>query len=157
MTKLTSSLKENIKSKKLIVFDLDGTLVETKSAVDAEMAGLLDKLLEKKTVAVIGGGKYEIFKEIFLSRLKLSDKLLKNLYIFPTSASSFFRYTKGWQKVYSGELSKKERAEIKKAFEEAFKEINYKHPKKTYGEIVEDRGSQVTFSVFGQDLVKVLG
>ena len=69
MTKLTSSLKENIKSKKLIVFDLDGTLVETKSAVDAEMAGLLDKLLEKKTVAVIGGGKYEVFKEIFLSKL----------------------------------------------------------------------------------------
>ncbi|HEY4484368.1 MAG TPA: HAD-IIB family hydrolase [Candidatus Paceibacterota bacterium] len=157
MTKLTSSLKENIKSKKLIVFDLDGTLVETKSAVDAEMAGLLDKLLEKKTVAVIGGGKYEVFKEIFLSKLKLSDKLLKKLFIFPTSASSFYRYKNGWRKVYSRELPEETRVRIKKAFEEVFKEVNYKHPDKTYGEAIEDRGSQVTFSVFGQDLVKVLG
>ena len=157
MQKPLSTIQEKHKNKKIIVFDLDGTLVESKSAIDAEMAGLLGRLLEKKPVAVIGGGKYEIFKEIFLSKLKLSDKLLKNLYIFPTSASSFYRYKNGWQKVYSGELSKKTRAKIIKAFEEAFKELNYKSPEKTYGELIEDRGTQVTFSVFGQDLVRVLG
>ena len=31
--------------KKLIVFDLDGTLAQSKSSLDAEMAALLDKLL----------------------------------------------------------------------------------------------------------------
>jgi phosphomannomutase len=31
--------------KKLIVFDLDGTLAESKAALDSEMAGLLNALL----------------------------------------------------------------------------------------------------------------
>ncbi len=157
MRKPPTTIQEKHKNKKLIVFDLDGTLVESKSAVDGEMAQLIGRLLEEKIVAIIGGGKYEVFKEIFLNKLKLPDKLLKKLFIFPTSASSFYRYKSKWQKVYSRELSKETRARIKKAFEETFREINYKHPEKTYGNVIEDRGSQVTFSVFGQDLVKVLG
>ena len=39
--------------KKLIVFDLDGTLAESKSAVDPEMSGLLHDLLGIVKVAVI--------------------------------------------------------------------------------------------------------
>ena len=157
MQRVSHTIQEKHKNKKLIVFDLDGTLVETKSTVDGEMAGLLGRLLEKKSVVVVSGGRYEVFKENLLDKLNFPDKLLKNLYIFPATASSFYRYKNKWQKVYSEELPEKTRARIKKAFEEAFKEINYKHPEKTYGEIIEDRGSQVTFSVFGQDLVKVLG
>ena len=37
--------------KKLIVFDLDGTLAESKSAVDPEMSGLLHELLGIAKVA----------------------------------------------------------------------------------------------------------
>src|SRR3989344_6503994 len=155
MQRVSHTIQEKHKNKKLIVFDLDGTVVETKSTVDGEMAGLLGRLLEKKSVVVVSGGRYEVFKENLLDKLNFPDKLLKNLYIFPATASSFYRYKNKWQKVYSEELPEKTRARIKKAFEEAFKEINYKHPEKTYGEIIEDRGSQVTFSVFGQDLVKV--
>ena len=46
---------------------------------------------------------------------------------------------------------------IKKAFEKVFKEMNYRHPQKVYGKLIENRGSQVSFSIFGQDIVKVLG
>ena len=42
--------------KKLLVFDLDGTLAESKSAVDAEMARLLLDLLGVVKVAIISGG-----------------------------------------------------------------------------------------------------
>ncbi|MBI2057483.1 MAG: HAD-IIB family hydrolase [Candidatus Yanofskybacteria bacterium] len=157
MKKPRYTIEEKHKNKKLIVFDLDGTLAESKKEIDQEMALLLAKLLEKKKIAVIGGGKYELFQSQLLARLKVSEPLLKKLFIFPTSASSFYQYQSKWQKVYSRELSKETRTRIKKSFEETFKETNYKHPEKTYGEIIEDRGSQVTFSVFGQDLVKVLG
>ena len=44
--------------KKLIVFDLDGTLTQSKFEMDLEMAGFLGKLIEKKQVAVIGGGVF---------------------------------------------------------------------------------------------------
>ena len=42
--------------KALVVFDLDGTLAPSKSAIDAEMASLLGALLEVVKVAVISGG-----------------------------------------------------------------------------------------------------
>ncbi|WP_346986117.1 hypothetical protein [Chryseobacterium sp. POE27] len=39
--------------KKLIIFDLDGTLALSKSSVDQEMARLLDSLLDIAKVAII--------------------------------------------------------------------------------------------------------
>ena len=43
--------------KKLIVFDLDGTLAESKSSLDGEMAVLLRDLLGIVKVAIISGGR----------------------------------------------------------------------------------------------------
>ena len=48
--------------KRLIVFDLDGTLAESKSAPDSEMSKLLDDLLGLVKVAVISGGNWEQFR-----------------------------------------------------------------------------------------------
>lgn len=36
------------------------------------------------------------------------------------------------------------------AFEKAFEDIKYVHPKRTYGQVIEDRESQITFSALGQ-------
>jgi phosphomannomutase len=49
--------------KKLIVFDLDGTLAESKSSLDAEMAALLHELLGAAKVAVISGGDWPQFEK----------------------------------------------------------------------------------------------
>lgn len=148
---------EKLKLKKLIVFDLDGTLARTKSPMDREIADLLEQLLKVKKIAVIGGGKYEIFQLQLLNELKIDKKLFENLFIFPTTATAFYLYKKGWKKVYALSLSKKEVAKIKDTFEKVFQEIGYQHPKKVYGELIEDRGTQVSFSVYGQDVVAVLG
>ena len=151
-----TSLKK-IKPKELIVFDLDGTLVATKSNIDKEMLRLVTQLLVTKKVAVIGGGKYQIFKTLFLRHLKISKKFLKNLFLFPTTSTTFYRYKAGWQKIYEHQIPKRLRKKIKQTFDRVFEEMGYEHPKKTYGEIVEDRLTQVTFSVYGQDIVKALG
>jgi len=147
---------KKLKPKKLVVFDFDGTLAETKSSMDRQMSDLLAKLLSQTKVAVIGGGKYELFKSLMVSQLKAPKSSLKNFFLFPTTATAFYRYTSGWKNVYYHELSKTERKQIKAAFEKTFKDLNYTHPK-TYGKIIEDRGTQVTFSALGQDIVKVLG
>lgn len=146
-----------LKDKELLVFDFDGTLVPTKSPMDVEMSKLLVKLLAIKKVAVIGGNKYPVFQELFLRRFKCPQKLLKNLFLFPTTASVFYKYNHGWEKIYALHLSKAEVIKIRQAFQKTFKEIGYKHPKKTYGILIENRGTQVSFSVFGQDIVQVLG
>lgn len=158
MENLIDSIDKIPKDKKFIVFDLDGTLVETKSSLDDEMADLLGQLLAKKRIAVIGGAPFERFKNDLIDRLNVPPELPGNLFIFPTTASSFYRYGGGeWREVYSEKFSKEERDKIMEAFESTFKEINYTKPEKIYGELIEDRGSQITFSALGQNVVKEFG
>ncbi|MEK7478815.1 MAG: HAD-IIB family hydrolase [Patescibacteria group bacterium] len=137
--------------KKLIIFDLDGTLTESKAVIDQKMSALLCQLLKKKKVAVIGGGSWEQFKKQFLANFKCESAQLKNLFIFPTSGSAFYRHKNNkWIKVYQLSLNLKEIEKIMSAFRAAFRELHYKHPFKTHGKIIENRGSQITFSALGQ-------
>jgi hypothetical protein len=46
--------------KTLIIFDLDGTLTESKSDLDGEMATLLARLLGTVDVAIISGGAWSM-------------------------------------------------------------------------------------------------
>jgi phosphomannomutase len=145
------------RAKELIVFDLDGTLTETKSNLEPYMSRVLVTLLKSKKVAVIGGGTYRQFKKQFVSRLTCPPALLTRLFLFPTTATSFYRYHGGWKKVYALELSKKARQQVKQAFRDVLREIHYVRPQKVYGKVLEDRGSQMTFSALGQDIVARLG
>jgi len=144
--------------KKLIIFDLDGTLTESKSDMDAEMSRLLCALLAKKPVAVIGGGKYELFQGQLLKKLRCPGSRLRRLYLFPTTSTAFYRYgTRGWRRVYVHALTKGQRRRISRAFQKVLRELEYVPPAKLYGNVIEDRGTQVTFSALGQDIVRVLG
>ena len=135
--------------KKLIVYDLDGTLAESKSPLDAEMAGLLHELLGILKVAVISGGAWKQFEEQLLSNLP-RDERLANLSLLPTCGTQFFRYGADWKKVYSEDLAADEKARIESSLEKAVSEAGYK-PQKLWGEQIEDRGSQITFSALGQE------
>lgn len=149
---LIRNIEDIPKGKKLIVFDLDGTLTESKMEMDGEMALLMTKLLKVKQVAVIGGGKFEVFKKQLLSKLSSAEELLNNLFLFPVTATTFYQYKNNeWTEVYSQSFSDEEKSEILSALDKTLKELNYQHPDKTYGELVEDRGSQITFSVLGQE------
>ena len=150
-------MKKDFSKKKLMVFDLDGTLAPSKAVMHEDMSALMTKLLAKMKVAVIGGGKYDLFKTQFVAALDCPKALLHNLFLFPTSSTAFYRFDGRWRKVYAKELSLREKKKIKKAFDESFKEINYVHPKKVYGAVIEDRGTQITFSALGQEIVSVLG
>ncbi len=146
-----------ITPKDLIIFDLDRTVVPSKAPMDPQMSALMTRLLAVKRVAIIGGGKYGLFKTLFLKQLKTPKSLLKNLFLFPTTATSFYIYKSGWKNVYALYLSKIEKNKIRKAFYNIFRKIGYKHPQKTYGMVIEDRGTQITFSALGQDVVAILG
>jgi len=145
-------LRRDFKNKNLIVFDMDGTLTPSKAPMTPSVGALLRRLLREKKVAVIGGGKYELFRWQFVNRIKFRGGELKNLFLFPTSSTAFYRYDKGhWRNVYSHTLSRAEKKKILAAFEHVFQELNYVHPQKTYGHPpIEDRGTQITFSALGQ-------
>jgi phosphomannomutase len=145
------------RNKQLIVFDLDGTLTESKSNLKPDMARILAKLLAQKKVAIIGGGTYGQFKTQFVAELQCPPALLHNLFLFPTTSTAFYRYRGRWKKVYAKELSAPVRAKIKKTFQNVMREVGYIPPPKTYGKVIEDRRSQITFSALGQDIVTALG
>lgn len=149
--------KLKLRQKKLIVFDIDGTLTPSKAPADKEMIGLLLDLLNKKSVAIIGGGKYSLFQEQLTNQMPNGDKRLEKLYLFPTNSTAFYRFNGNWNKVYSYELNDEEKEKIKEALENTFNQVNYQHPQKTYGVVIEDRGTQISFSPLGQEVVAILG
>jgi len=139
-----------LKPKKLIVFDLDGTLTPSKSPLRRDMAALLSRLLKEKPVAVIGGGTYKQFKTQFVTHAQLPPALMKNLFLFPTSSTAFYKYRHGWKKVYAHGLTQEQKKKVFSAFNLTLREGGYVKPEKIYGKIIEDRGSQITFSGVGQ-------
>ena len=134
--------------KKLIVFDLDGTLAESKSSIDADMSRLLHDLLGIIKVAVISGGDWPQFQEQFVSHLP-QDLSLENLSILPTSGTKFFRYTGAWNNLYSEDFTPEEKQKIVGSLKKAVAEAGFQVDK-VWGEVIEDRGSQITFSALGQ-------
>lgn len=134
--------------KRLIVFDLDGTLAESKSSLEPEMSSLLHDLLGIVKVAVISGGAWKQFKEQLLTGLP-RDGRLANLSLLPTCGTQFYAYTNAWRQIYSEDLSAAERAKIVASIKEAVAGAGIMM-KKVWGEQIEDRGSQITFSALGQ-------
>lgn len=134
--------------KKLIIFDLDGTLAESKAALDSQMAALLDRLLKVAKVAVISGGDWPQFEKQVLSRLS-EKKKLKNLSILPTCGTKYYYYKKGWKLLYAQDFSQQEKAKIISGLHHAVDASGIRFAK-LWGEQIEDRGSQITFSALGQ-------
>jgi HAD superfamily hydrolase (TIGR01484 family) len=135
--------------KKLIVFDLDGTLAASKSPLDSEMAGLLHDLLGVVKVAVISGGGWPQFEKQLLSNLP-QDQTLADLSLLPTCGTKFFRYAgAAWVKLYSEDFTAEEREKIIGSLKSAVAEAGFR-VEKVWGETIEDRGSQITYSALGQ-------
>ncbi|PIR47307.1 HAD family hydrolase [Candidatus Uhrbacteria bacterium CG10_big_fil_rev_8_21_14_0_10_50_16] len=145
------TIPEGLADKRVFVFDLDGTLARSKTPMDEEMNQILSQLLKKREVAIIGGGWFPVFKWQLLDQLTCGPEELKHMHLMPTSGSRYINYAHGeWTSVYALELDKEERSRIMDAFDKAFKEINYQQPDKVYGEVIEDRGTQITYSALGQ-------
>ena len=134
--------------KKLIVFDLDGTLAPSKSSLAPQTAALLHDLLGIIKVAVISGGAWEQFESQLLADLP-QDGRLANLSLLPTCGTKFFQYQGKWTLLYSEDLTAKQIKKITDSLDKAVREAGF-HAGKVWGEVIENRGSQVTFSALGQ-------
>lgn len=138
-------------SKKIIIADLDGTLAESKSPMDPEMAGIIARLLRFKHFAVISGGSYNQFLTQFVKSIPADGADLSHLYLFPTCATSMYvNNGNEWQNVYTESLPDEKKKQIFEAFDKALADAGFQKPEKIYGELIEDRGTQITFSANGQ-------
>jgi phosphomannomutase len=139
-------------TKKLIAFDLDDTLAVTKSPISDQIGELFTRLLDHYDVCIISGGKFEQFKIQVVDRLEAPVHKLSRMHLMPTCGTRYYRFNeldKSWVQQYAEDLSKEQKEKIIKVLETSAKEFGI-WVEKPYGDIIEDRGSQITYSALGQ-------
>ena len=139
--------------RRVIAFDLDGTLAVSKSAISDVMADRLKDLLTLYEVCVISGGKFDQFKLQLIDRLDVRPQQMSRLHIMPTTGTRYLRLDEGkldWVLQYAEDLSPQKRAEIVEILTAGAQELGYWETE-PFGDIIEDRGSQITYSALGQE------
>jgi HAD superfamily hydrolase (TIGR01484 family) len=135
--------------KQLVAFDLDGTLAESKQAIQPDMAAALAELLTVAHVAVISGGDWPQFDKQVASQLPENADRAR-LWLMPTTGTKLYTFRDGqWGSVYAELFTDEQKKKILTAFDEALEATGFV-PEQTWGERIEDRGSQITFSALGQ-------
>lgn len=136
-------------TKRLIAFDLDGTLAHSKQAIDAEMGALLARLSMKALVAVISGGDWPQYQQQLVGNLPAGIDL-GGWFLLPTSGTKLYQHEGAdWRQVYAQPFTEQERARILAALESGIVAAGLSEDR-LWGERIEDRGSQITFSGLGQ-------
>ena len=138
-------------NKQLIAFDVDGTLALSRSAVDLEMADLLEKLLEVKKVAIITGGGFDDIKKQVLDKLNLSQLQNQNLILLPTNGGSLFIFDDNWKEISSSKLTDQQKKKVISAIQEVDQADPELKDNISYGQKIQDRGSQITYGALGEN------
>lgn len=139
-------------TKKLIAFDLDDTLAISKAPISDQMGELLVRLLEHYEVCIISGGKFEQFRKQVVDRLEATPQQLGRMHLMPTCGTRYYRYdevTEDWKAVYAEDLSADEKKTIIEVSEKASRDSGL-WPEEPWGEVIEDRNSQISISLLGQ-------
>lgn len=138
---------------KIAVFDLDGTLAESKQPLGEDMGVLVGELLRRIPVGVMSGAGFLQCQKQFVAHLPPGTPL-ERLYLFPTNAAQGFIYKDGsWHTAYDHQFTIEEQGRIMEALEEALLETglnNAQNRPPEWGPQIEDRGAQITFSGLGQ-------
>jgi phosphomannomutase len=138
--------------KKLFIFDLDGTLAESKQPLANDMAETLCRLMQVAHVGIVSGANFGQFENQFIQHLPCLD-LFEHLHIMPTNGAQYYSYKKAdkeWIQVYSTFLLLDEKMHIIETIKKVLREIDFPMPAVLYGEQIEDRGSQISYSFNGQ-------
>ncbi|MGO2746344.1 HAD-IIB family hydrolase [Microbacterium sp.] len=136
---------------RLVAFDLDDTLAPSKSAIDPRIAAHLRALLRVVDVAIISGGNEAQFRSQVIAQLGDADAAeLVRLHLLPTCGTRYLRHDgEDFVAVYAHDLSDDEKSAALNALREEAERLGLWEAN-PWGEILEDRGSQITFSALGQ-------
>ena len=129
---------------KLIAFDLDGTLTESKQPITNKTAKFLTSLAYDYEIAIVTGGTMEQIKTQVLDRLP--DWVQDKMHLMSCSGAEYFRFG---QTLYRNLIAKKEKAVMIPMLTGLLKQMGYWIDNPA-GDIIEDRGSQITISALGQ-------
>ncbi len=142
--------------KKIIVFDVDGTLTVSKSPITESMANLVKELIKEKMVVAISGGGLKQLETQFLPPFLHDESIIPfidNFILLPTNGSQRYEYDKTkkeWKLADKEPLSSEGKARALKLLQEVVDNPIYGIPPNPIGAIIEDRDTQITFTPNGQ-------
>jgi phosphomannomutase len=136
---------------KVIIFDIDGTLAVSKQAMTREMAEAIKKLADKIPVGIMSGGALPQFENQFLLHLPI-DINFSNIFLFPTSAAECLSFKDGkWEREYDYLFKEDQKQKIKSAIQTVLNTTGFLNEgDQSFGDRLEDRGEQMTWSALGQ-------
>lgn len=135
---------------RLVAFDLDDTLAPSKSPIPPEVARALLRLLDVVDVCVISGGQWAQFDQQVIANLPASPSQIGRLHLMPTCGTRYLRHDgEDWYSVYERPLTIEERSGAIETLTAEARRLGLWETE-TWGDVVEDRGSQITFSALGQ-------
>ena len=115
--------------------------------MDAALCSLLDHV----DVCIISGGQMGQFTAQVLDNLHASDAQLARLHLMPTCGTRYYRYDNGaWVERYAHDLDPDLAARAVSSLERHARELGL-WEENPWGQIIENRGSQITFSALGQE------
>ena len=147
---------------RLVAFDLDETLAPSKSPLPAPMAAALRSLLEVVPVCIISGGQFSQFHDQVLGHLGATGDQLSRLHLMPTCGTRYYVRaplgaaaacnidSDGWRLVYANDFTPAQVAEGFAVVKAEARRLGL-WEERTWGAILENRGSQITFSALGQE------
>ncbi|MEV8267049.1 HAD-IIB family hydrolase [Microbacterium sp. NPDC076911] len=136
---------------RLVAFDLDDTLAPSKSAIDPRIGAQLIALAERVEVAIISGGQLAQFTAQVVDMLpNTTPNVLAHIHLLPTCGTQYYLLNEaGIHTVYAHSLTDDEKSRALAAVESEARRLGL-WAEETWGAILEDRGSQITFSALGQ-------
>ncbi len=115
--------------------------------MDAALCSLLDHV----DVCIISGGQMGQFTAQVLDNLHASDAQLARLHLMPTCGTRYYRYDNGeWVERYAHDLDPDLAARAVSSLERHARALGL-WEESPWGQIIENRGSQITFSALGQE------
>lgn len=136
---------------RLVFFDVDNTLTESKQPLSPEKVGLMTEILRHTKVAITSGAKLSLITHQIPDQLP--EEVRGNLYMLPASGSALYVYKEGtWTAVYEYLFTHEEVEEVRAAFIKAGTNtglIDFSTP--SIGERIEWRGSEVALTAPGQE------
>ena len=142
--------------KKIIAFDVDGTLTASKTLITESMADLIKELVKQKMVIAIAGGSFGQMQTQFLPPFLNDDAMIPfihNFTLLPTSGSQRYQYDeikKVWILTDKEPLPGDAKEKAIKLLQYVIDSGQYEIPPNPTGNIIEDRDTQITFTPNGQ-------
>jgi len=143
-------------NKKIIAFDVDGTLTASKTLITESMANLIKELVKQKMVIAIAGGSFQQMETQFLPPFLNDDSMIPfihNFTLLPTSGSQRYQYDeikKVWMLTDKEPLPGDAKEKAIKLLQYVIDSGQYEIPPNPIGNIIEDRDTQITFTPNGQ-------